>query len=47
MRKINKKTGEIVPIKVEGLWSHFPIPACRLLAEKGEQKEDKGSIECA
>jgi hypothetical protein len=36
MRKINKRTGEIIPIKVEGLWSHFPIPAYRLLAEKGE-----------
>lgn len=36
MRKLNKETGELVPIKVSGLWSHFPIPAYRLLANKKE-----------
>jgi hypothetical protein len=36
MRKLDKKTGELVPIKVDGLWSHFPIPAYRLLANKNE-----------
>jgi len=36
MRKLNKETGELVPIRVDGLWSHLPIPAYKLLAEKCE-----------
>ena len=36
MQKIDKRTGEIIRIKVKGLWSHFPIPAYKLLAAKGE-----------
>jgi hypothetical protein len=34
MRKINKQTGEISAIQVRGLWSHFPIPAYQVLAQK-------------
>ena len=36
MRKLNKETGELIPIKVEGLWSHLPIPAYKLLGNKKE-----------
>jgi hypothetical protein len=41
MRKINKKTGEIHPIKVKGLWSHFPIPAYQVLARQREWQAQK------
>lgn len=36
MRKLNKNTGELTPIKISGLWSHFPIPAYRVLANQKE-----------
>jgi hypothetical protein len=36
MRKINKKTGEISSVRINGLWSHFPIPAYQVLAEARE-----------
>jgi len=36
LRKIDYKTGEIKDIKVGGLWSHFPIPAYKVLAVQGE-----------
>lgn len=34
MRTINKSTGEIKPLIIKGLWSHFPIPAYQVLAEQ-------------
>lgn len=41
MQKINKTTGEITPIKVKGLWAHFPIPAYQVLAEQKEWSAQK------
>ena len=41
MRKINKKTGEIQEIQVKGLWSHFPIPAYQVLAQKKQWSAQK------
>ena len=31
-QKLNKQTGELVTIPIKGLWSHFPIPAYKILA---------------
>jgi hypothetical protein len=36
LRTINKQTGEISTIKIRGLWSHFPIPAYKVLAKQKE-----------
>ena len=41
MQKIDKKTGEIIPIKVKGLWSHFPIPAYQVLARQKNWKAQR------
>jgi hypothetical protein len=36
MRRINKQTGEIQPIKIRGLWAPYPIPAIQVLAAQKE-----------
>jgi len=41
MRTINKSTGEIKPLIIKGLWSHFPIPAYQVLAEQREWSAQK------
>lgn len=32
-QKLNRKTGELVMIPIKGLWSHFPIPAYKVLSQ--------------
>jgi DNA-binding transcriptional ArsR family regulator len=41
MRTINKSTGEIKPLIIKGLWSHFPIPAYQVLAEQRKWSAQK------
>jgi len=41
MRTINKSTGEIKPLVIKGLWSHFPIPAYQVLAQQREWSAQK------
>ena len=41
MRKIDKKTGEILNVPAKGLWSPFPIPAYQALAANKEWSAQK------
>ena len=41
MEKIDVNTGEITTVKVQGLWSHFPIPAYQVLAAQKQWSAQK------
>jgi hypothetical protein len=41
MRKIDKKTGEILDIKTIGLWAPLPIPAFQVLARQRNWKAQR------
>ena len=41
MEKIDVNTGEITTVKIQGLWSHFPIPAYQVLAAQKQWSAQK------
>lgn len=40
-QKLNKETGELKTINIQGLWSHFPIPAYKILARRKQWQSQR------